>query len=50
MFRLDDEIFNHLSETFPEMVKEPYEGLKKLDENMMKSDKGKKSWRGFIAS
>ncbi|KZS96994.1 DUF757-domain-containing protein [Sistotremastrum niveocremeum HHB9708] len=46
--RLDDEIFQHLSETFPEMVKEPYAGLIKLDEDYMKSDEGKAKWRDFI--
>jgi len=46
--QIDDEIFNHLSEAFPEMVKEPYAGLKKLDEDMMKNAEGKKQWRDFI--
>jgi len=45
---IDDEIFNHLSEAFPEMVTEPYAGLKKLDEDMMKNAEGKKRWRDFI--
>ncbi|EJD01794.1 DUF757-domain-containing protein [Fomitiporia mediterranea MF3/22] len=46
--KIDDEIFNDLSEKFPELVKEPYDGLIKLNEEWMKSPDGKKRWREFI--
>ena len=45
--RLDDEIFAHLSEVFPELVVEPYAGLRKLDEEGMKTPEGKEKWRNF---
>ncbi|OCB89162.1 DUF757-domain-containing protein [Sanghuangporus baumii] len=48
--RIDDEIFEDLSNRFPELAKEPYEGLIKLDEDWMKSPDGKKRWREFIDS
>ncbi|KAL5514721.1 hypothetical protein ACEPAG_2037 [Sanghuangporus baumii] len=48
--RIDDEIFEDLSNRFPELVKEPYEGIVKLDEDWMKSPDGKKRWREFIES
>lgn len=37
-------------ETFPELAKEPYENLTKLDEDWMKSADGKERWRKFIIS
>lgn len=37
-------------ETFPELAKEPYENLSKLDEDWMKSADGKERWRKFIIS
>jgi len=46
--RLDDEIYQHLLEVFPELLEEPYTGLVKLDEEYMKSETGKQKWRGFI--
>ncbi|KAE9405586.1 DUF757-domain-containing protein [Gymnopus androsaceus JB14] len=48
--KLDDEIFNHTMETFPELAKEPYDNLTKLDEEWMKSADGKERWRKFIMS
>ncbi|KAJ3982950.1 DUF757-domain-containing protein [Lentinula detonsa] len=46
--KLDDEIFQHTMETFPELAKEPHENLTKLDEDWMKSREGKERWRKFI--
>ncbi|KZV91350.1 DUF757-domain-containing protein, partial [Exidia glandulosa HHB12029] len=46
--KLDDEIFAHLSETFPELVEPPYTGLVKLDEDAMKTPEGKEKWRNFV--
>jgi hypothetical protein len=46
--RIDDEIFEHTSREFPELTTEPYEKLRKLDEDWMKSADGKKRWRKFI--
>ncbi|KAJ3907615.1 putative polysaccharide biosynthesis protein [Lentinula edodes] len=48
--KLDDEIFQHTMEAFPELAKEPYENLTKLDEEWMKSAEGKERWRKFIMS
>ncbi|KAF5351467.1 hypothetical protein D9757_012054 [Collybiopsis confluens] len=47
--KIDDEIFKHTMETFPELAKEPYQNLTKLDEDWMKSAEGKERWRVFIA-
>lgn len=46
--KYDDEIYDHFSEVFPDLVKPPYTGLAKLDEDMMKSPEGKEKWRVFI--
>ncbi|KIJ40404.1 hypothetical protein M422DRAFT_32259 [Sphaerobolus stellatus SS14] len=46
--KLDDEIFEHLKAAFPELVQEPYDQLKKIDENFMKNESGKKRWHEFI--
>ncbi|TDL27962.1 DUF757-domain-containing protein [Rickenella mellea] len=46
--KLDDEIFDDLSKSFPEIMQEPYEKLIKLDEDWMKSPDGKERWRKFI--
>lgn len=46
--RYDDEIFDHLMKTFPELATEPYDKLTKIDEDWMKSNDGKKRWREFI--
>ncbi|KAF9078631.1 polysaccharide biosynthesis-domain-containing protein [Rhodocollybia butyracea] len=48
--KLDDEIFEHTMETFPELASEPYEKLTRLDEDWMKSADGKERWRKFIMS
>jgi hypothetical protein len=46
--RLDDEIYEHLMASFPELAEPPHEGLIKLDEDWMKSVEGKERWRSFI--
>ena len=46
--RLDDEIFEHLGQAFPELMEEPYDKITKIDEEAMKSKEGKKRWRDFI--
>jgi len=46
--RLDDEIFEDLKTTFPELLEPPYKMLIKLDEDWMKSVDGKDRWRKFI--
>ncbi|KAJ3774696.1 DUF757-domain-containing protein [Lentinula raphanica] len=48
--KIDDEIFQHTMEAFPELAQEPYEILTKLDEDWMKSPEGKERWRKFITS
>ncbi|KAF9045289.1 polysaccharide biosynthesis-domain-containing protein [Panaeolus papilionaceus] len=48
--KYDDEIFDHLMETFPELNEAPYEKVTKIDEEWMKSADGKKRWREFIES
>jgi PBDC1 protein len=45
---MDDEIFEHLSSSFPEVVEAPYSKLVNLDEDWMKSDSGKTRWREFM--
>jgi len=45
--RLDDEIFQDLSESFPELVSNP-EALAKLDEDGMKNKVNKDRWRPFM--
>lgn len=46
----DDEIFEHFKRDFPELFVEPYDKIRKLDEDMMKSKDGKERWRKFIES
>lgn len=46
--KYDDEIFDHLMATFPELNVEPYDKLTKVDEDWMKSADGKNRWRDFI--
>jgi len=46
--KYDDEIFDHLMKTFPELNEPPYEKLVKIDEDWMKSEEGKKRWRDFM--
>jgi hypothetical protein len=43
---VDDQLFDDLNETFPEL--KTAESLIKLNENEMKSAKGKERWRNFI--
>jgi len=45
--KIDDEIFEDLGRTFPELVSNPSQ-LEKLDEDVMKSAENKKRWREFI--
>lgn len=47
-FRLDDEIYNHTMEFFPELSVDNHAKLTKLDEEWMKSEDGKNRWRTFI--
>ncbi|KAK7056613.1 hypothetical protein VNI00_002330 [Paramarasmius palmivorus] len=46
--QIDDEIFDDLMKTFPELAEPPHEKLAKLDEDWMKSKEGKERWRNFI--
>ncbi|PPQ68088.1 hypothetical protein CVT25_014251 [Psilocybe cyanescens] len=48
--KYDDEIFEHMMTTFPELNQEPYDKLVKIDEDWMKSTDGKNRWREFIES
>ncbi|KAI0074589.1 DUF757-domain-containing protein [Panus rudis PR-1116 ss-1] len=49
--KIDDEIFDHLMQEFPELNTPPkYEKIAKLDEDWMKSPEGKERWRKFIAA
>ncbi|TFK68166.1 DUF757-domain-containing protein [Pluteus cervinus] len=48
--KLDDEIYEHTLETFPELKEDNYAKLIKLDEDWMKSKDGKERWRVFIES
>ncbi|KAF3315995.1 hypothetical protein TWF173_002776 [Orbilia oligospora] len=41
--KIDDEIYEHLKETFPDL-----DVSKKLDEDEMKSKEGKEKWRNFV--
>ncbi|ETW77586.1 hypothetical protein HETIRDRAFT_460697 [Heterobasidion irregulare TC 32-1] len=47
--RLDDEIFEHMMKTFPEISQE-HQKLTVLDEDWMKSKDGKERWRQFMAA
>lgn len=49
--KLDDEIYQHMEEAFPDLKateEDKAGGVLKVDEERMKSDKGKKEWRDFI--
>ncbi|KAI0752640.1 polysaccharide biosynthesis-domain-containing protein [Daedaleopsis nitida] len=46
--KMDDEIFDHAMEVFPELKENEHEKLIKLDEEWMKSESGKNRWRDFI--
>lgn len=49
--KLDDEILLDMEETFPDLrvtESDKSGGVLKVDEEKMKSDKGKKEWRDFI--
>lgn len=46
MTPIDDDILNHFFEIFPEYKFD--DALRELDENSMKSAKGKERWRDFI--
>ena len=46
--RIDDEIFEHAMQEFPELAENEHEKVTKLDEDWMKSESGKKRWREFI--
>ncbi|KIM41229.1 hypothetical protein M413DRAFT_445269 [Hebeloma cylindrosporum] len=48
--KYDDEIFEHMMKTFPELSEAPYDKLVQLDEDWMKSAEGKTKWRNFIES
>jgi hypothetical protein len=48
LFRLDDEIYEDIMATFPELAEPPHDKLVKLDEDRMKSAEGKEKWRKFI--
>lgn len=47
--RLDDVILTHLIKEFPELTSpdDNYAQLRNLDENAMKTPKGKEMWRNF---
>ncbi|EAU81198.2 hypothetical protein CC1G_11280 [Coprinopsis cinerea okayama7 len=45
--KLDDEIFDDLMKTFPELAEPPHTKLIKIDEEWMKNSQGKKKWREF---
>jgi len=45
--KIDDDIFEDLNKSFPELVSNSSQ-LEKLDEDQMKSADGKKRWRDFI--
>jgi len=47
-YRYDDDIFEHALRDFPEFAAAPHASLSLLDEDWVKSDKGKERWRAFI--
>ncbi|KAG8850355.1 hypothetical protein FRC20_002055, partial [Serendipita sp. 405] len=47
--RLDDEIHEHFSQDFPELIENPQK-IKMLDEEWMKDPTGKERWRKFISA
>ena len=49
--KLDDEILQHMEETFPDLRvtdEDKSGGVSIVDEDKMKSAKGKQEWRDFI--
>ncbi|KAI0786981.1 DUF757-domain-containing protein [Abortiporus biennis] len=46
--KIDDEIFQHTMESFPELNEAPYDKVTVIDEEWMKSPEGKERWRKFI--
>ncbi|KAG6832865.1 hypothetical protein H0H87_012797 [Tephrocybe sp. NHM501043] len=48
--QLDQEIFDHTKELFPELFENDNAKLIKLDEDFLKSEDGKKKWRTFHAA
>jgi hypothetical protein len=48
--RIDDEIYEHVVSTFPELAQGSHDKLVMLDEDWMKSAGGKERWRKFIES
>jgi hypothetical protein len=49
--KLDDEIYQHMEEAFPDLRvtdEDKSGGVSKVDEDKMKSPKGKQEWRNFI--
>ncbi|KAI0672380.1 DUF757-domain-containing protein [Trametes maxima] len=46
--KIDDEIYEHALQTFPELAENDNAKLVVIDEEWMKSDDGKKRWRDFI--
>ncbi|CEH18574.1 duf757-domain-containing protein [Ceraceosorus bombacis] len=46
--KLDDEIYAHLEEAFPDLKEGGSGSVAKLDEELMKSPSGKERWREFI--
>ncbi|KAG8932645.1 hypothetical protein FRC03_010341 [Tulasnella sp. 419] len=45
--KIDDEIYEDFSQSFPEYIQDPSR-LTKLDEDQMKDKQGKERWRNFI--
>jgi hypothetical protein len=48
--RYDDEIFEHTLKAFPELADDEHIKLTKIDEELMKSEDGKRRWREFSES
>lgn len=48
--RIDDEIFEHTTTAFPELLENDHAKLNVIDEEWMKSESGKTRWRDFIQS
>lgn len=47
--RFDDEMYSDFLETFPEFAEDKKDSVRKIDEEAMKSAKGKEAWRQFAA-
>ncbi|EIW53461.1 DUF757-domain-containing protein [Trametes versicolor FP-101664 SS1] len=48
--KIDDEIFEHATTAFPELLENDHAKLSVIDEEWMKSESGKTRWRDFIQS